>query len=758
MVMKRQNRTHHVGPEKVALLGQSTRLPLPLLVAGSTLIGAASAIAQTEPTRELKPVLVQEKAEAPQGKDALRATDTTTGKGRQLLRDIPQSITVVTERLMDDRNLDTVKDVLHNTAGVTFLAAEGGEEDIRLRGFSMATTGDIYLDGMRDPAFYDRDTFNLDRVDLMRGSASMLFGRGSTGGVANQVSKQPHLMDEHEVSITAGSHNHRRITGDFNVKTGENAAIRVNIMKTRADNNGAGSAVDKEGVALSYRWEIGMPDEYMISLSHLDNRNPKMNYGLPWMRHASQGQADNTLNNQLSPTAYYGMASDRNAGTASMLTLSHLHRFNHDSELKTQFRRGLFTRDQRASTIRSTSTTLDNFSSASVVTRGNQFKIQDVDTVQLQSDLSHKFTAWGFKHEVLAGVDLSRDTKQVYTPRSATQGGVNLTKANTTFGITDDGAWIDEDSRILRKSSGFSSYNIGLYAQNMLHLDQHWKIVGGIRWDRMKGFYENIGIPTSAAGPETITPYQQRIADLSKRAGILYQPDARHSYHASWSTSFNTSGDTYSYNAQTVDTPPEQSRNIELGARLESDDKRMTTRLALFRATKFNERNTDPTLNVAVLSGKRHAQGLEIDVTGLITRQWEIFGSYVWIPAAKVDEAAGNNLSGGNRAGDRPGLTPKHSGTIWATYKPDARWRHGAGLNFRSQQSPADITTPANGVWTAPSWQTLDLMTEYQFNEHYRLKFNLSNVTNKYYADSLYRGHYVPGTGRLLMATLTVKL
>ena len=82
--------------------------------------------------------------EAPAGKDAVRAVETTIGKGKQQLRDIPQSITVVTEKLIDDRNLDTLKDVLHNTAGVTFQAAEGGEEDIRLRGFSLAATGDIF--------------------------------------------------------------------------------------------------------------------------------------------------------------------------------------------------------------------------------------------------------------------------------------------------------------------------------------------------------------------------------------------------------------------------------------------------------------------------------------------------------------------------------------------------------------------------------------------------------------------------------------
>ncbi|MDP1340522.1 TonB-dependent receptor plug domain-containing protein, partial [Klebsiella variicola] len=88
--------------------------------------------------------------------------------------------TIVTEKLIDDRNLDNVKDVLKNTAGISFQAAEGGEEDIKIHGISLQSTGDIFIDGMRDPAFYDRDTFFLDRVELLRGSGALMFGRGSS--------------------------------------------------------------------------------------------------------------------------------------------------------------------------------------------------------------------------------------------------------------------------------------------------------------------------------------------------------------------------------------------------------------------------------------------------------------------------------------------------------------------------------------------------------------------------------------------------
>src|SRR5205085_9280715 len=127
-----------------------------------------------------------------------------------------------------------LKQALHMTGGVTFQAAEGGEEDVRLRGFSLASSGDIYVDGIRDPAFYERDTFSYDRIELLRGSASMLFGRGSTGGVVNQVQKQAFLADASEVNFTAGSNAYMRLTGDCNIKLGDTSALRMKVMKTDA--------------------------------------------------------------------------------------------------------------------------------------------------------------------------------------------------------------------------------------------------------------------------------------------------------------------------------------------------------------------------------------------------------------------------------------------------------------------------------------------------------------------------------------------
>jgi catecholate siderophore receptor len=729
---------------------------MPVLAQSQPQPATPPATASTPAAEASLPSIKVKAAAEPTGKESLRATTTTIGKGKQELRDIPQSVTVVTEKLIDDRNLDTLKDVLKNTSGITFLAAEGGEEDIRLRGFSLQAAGDVFIDGMRDPAFYERDTFFLDRVELLRGSASLLFGRGSSGGAVNQVTKTPRLINENQLDVTLGSFNYKRAVGDFNLKTGESSALRLGAMATKADNDGSGNSLEKYGIAGAFRWGIGERDEFQVSAYHLDNQNG-MNYGIPWIRR-SLTSSEQTLV-PIAPESYFGMASDRNEGHATQLSFSHVHRFSQNVELTTKLRGADYGRDQRAGTVRfaaaalqptGVAVSLDTFGPNTVLTRGTQLKMQDMQTVHAQSDLSAKFSALGVRHELLTGVDFAQEKKQVYAARTAAQGGVNLTKPTTTVGTPDDGASIDEDARVLRTSSEYVSKGYGLYLQDMVQIAPAWKIVAGLRYDKLDGDYTTYAIPNTAAGPETSTAYNMKVSEVSKRAGILYQPSEHMSFHLSGATSFNTSGDAYSLSATNVNIPPEQSINVELGAKLDSADGNFSTRMAIFRSTKLHERNTDPLVNLVTLSGKRHAAGFELDFSGRLTPLWEVYASYLWMPVANIDIG----VAGSEGQGTRPSQTPRHSGTIWSTYKLTPQWRVGGGLTAMSSQTPN--RNPAGIV--SPKYVTADLMAEYAIiPERFTVKANLVNVTDKLYGVALYTGHYIPGPGRMLQVTGSYK-
>ncbi len=742
------------------------RLPIPALLALMASGAAAQSTAPEPKPADTTPVLPAVRAKAaaePTGKETLRATTTSIGKGKQELRDIPQSVTVVTEKLIDDRNVDTLKDALKQTAGIAFQAAEGGEEDIRLRGFSLQASGDIFIDGMRDPAFYERDSFNWDRLELLRGSASMLFGRGSTGGAVNQVSKQPFAMTQHEVSLTLGSGDYLRALADFNLHMGEDAALRINAMVT--DGTQLGARLDKRGIAPTYRWGIGTRNEFQIGAFALRNDNG-MHYGLPWL---TPGASGGDWLWPTDPDNYYGMASDVARSGTTQAFASHIHRFGAGRELKTQVRAAEYTRDQRASAVRfvaaaqqpgGRAVTADTFSDATLLQRSNgtgvQLKTMNMDTVYAQSDYSGRHQWLGLDHSVQTGVDVAHEQFENFGLASTSP---VLAKPRTTVGTPDDSARIDESRRVLVRNRTFTAKGLGAYVQDLMQIAPMWKLLAGLRWDKLDGSYRNLSTaavpPTNPCGVQPLATIERSDSLWSRRVGVLFQPNELQSYHFSYGTSFNTSGDTYQYDAGTVNTPPEKSRNVELGAKIDSAGGNFTTRVALFHSTKYNERNRDvESVNACnyVLSGKRHAAGFELDLTGRITNDWEVYGSYAYIPTARVDASSG--AAGTEAVGSRPGLTPRHSGTIWTTYQIDPRWRVGGGLNARSSDRPVGLAATSQIV--APKFITADLMAEYTLDQ-LSYKLSLTNVTDEHYADFLYRGHYIPGKGRAVQATMTYK-
>jgi catecholate siderophore receptor len=439
--------------------------------------------------------------------------------------------------------------------------------------------------------------------------------------------------------------------------------------------------------------------------------------------------------------------------------MGHTHRFADGGELKSSIRQGRYDRDQRASTIRFfTATGENNISDSTLLTRGTNNKVQDMATTYAQSDYSNKFNWFGVKNEVLTGVDLAHEVFHNYNV-AALPAGVTLDKntPRTTIGSPNDGTgWVDESARLKRQAAGFDAKALGLYFQDLAQIAPNWKLLGGLRWDYFKGRYQTFQTADSATVPVGTQLTDRGRSDKlwSKRLGVLYQPNDAMSYYASWGTSFNTSGDTYQYDDQSKNTPPEGSENYEIGGKLDWFAGRLSTRVAAFYSIKTNERNrdSDSAAEQSVLSGQRHAAGLELELAGRITPAWEVFGSYAWIPSAKIDKVApGATTISGELEGQRPSMTPRHSGTIWTTYQVTPQWRIGGGLNARSSQTPN--RNPVGIV--VPHYVTGDLLAEYTVSDAVSFKLNVNNVTNKLYADSLYTGHYIPGAGRMVYLTMT---
>lgn len=768
------------------------------------LAASVSSWAQTTPAASggtLDTVTVTDTAEV-QGKDQLQTKKTNIGKGTQDIRDIPQSINVITEKLIDEAKLNTLREALHYSAGITFAATENGtDQDIRLRGFPVATVGDLLIDGMRDPSQYDRDTFNLERIEVLRGSASMIFGRGSTGGVINQVTKKPLLADQTDVEGTLGSRGFYRTTVDLNKRLGEESAFRLNAMWNKASNGGA--KIDKYGIAPSYSWGIGSRDEFNVGLFHLNVDNVPMSAvrwvptGLKTFTYNAQARApvlsDISTLAPVKPGDFYGTTADKLLGKATYASASWTHRFDEGGELRTQLRTGVFDRNQWSTSAGFGSTlqpaTMANFSDYTTVIRNGLTPRKDrYKGTYLQSDYTKEFSWGSTKHQIIAGIDASNESADRSQNNAyffnALRGPALGARANTLVGTPNDGMGLIGTmlEPIYRPSSAYSAKSVGIYFQDLVEVTPHWKILGGVRYDRLSGDFRQFNYTNPAcARPSNILPRETSANCTGKRenytpgspfptevnthlsqgawsyrAGVLFQPSATQSYHLSYSTSFNASADTYQYvSPQTAATPPEKSRNIELGAKLDWLDGKLSTRAAIFRTEKTNERTTDSDFagSTYLLSGKRHSQGLEIDVVGRLTPQWEVYLSYSYIPKATIDRAGSNPAPG--LIGSRVGLTPKHSGAAWVSYQATPKFRVAGGIRGASENRPLQGTTGAASLSSStPGYVVGDLMFEYKFNPDLYAQLNIGNVTNKRYGDQLYPGFAILGAPRSVMLTV----
>jgi catecholate siderophore receptor len=746
--------------------------PRPLLPLGAAAAGfglvMASAMAQTPPAparpaaeATLPEVRVKAKAESEEKtKENLQTTTSAIGRAQQDIRDIPQSLTVMTEKLLDDARLDTLRQALHYTAGITFAATENGtDQDIRLRGFPIATTGDLLIDGMKDPSQYDRDAFNYDRIEVLRGSASMLFGRGSTGGVVNQVNKQPRLIDATELSTTLGTGGYARFTGDFNLKLGESVAARLNVMGTTADNRGP--AIDKQGVAPTLRWGIGERDEFSVGLFHLKVNNVPMSS----LRYLGGSVAD-----RIPARNFYGTDSDYTRGEATYGMASWIHRFAGGAELRTQWRSGSFKRATWGTTAGycgavltaagtcpagAPAVTAASLGNATALTRSGLAPRQDdIDGSYFQSDYSQRLTLGGRVHQLQAGIDGAYEKADRFGAFGAV--GTNYNKGGTTVGTPDDGRTTPA-LPAYRKTSDYAAHSFGAYAQDLVALTPQWKLLGGLRFDRFKAGMGQITY--DAAGAVATTPASRLSYPSlwSSRAGVLYQPTAWQSYHLSYGTSFNTSADTYQYTTQQIaSVGPEKSRNIELGAKLDWLEGELSTRVAVFRTEKTNERTTDSDFagTFPVLSGRRHTQGVEFDVVGRITPRLETYLSYSYIAEARIDKV-GTAATG---AGSPVGLTPRHSGAAWLGYQVLPALRIAGGARGASTNRPLQGTSGAASTTAkAPGYVAFDAMVEYALNPKASLQLNVSNLTDKVYGDQLYPGFYTPGEARAVKLGLGLK-
>ena len=353
-----------------------------------------------EPAKNLPTVDVKADADKP---DGVRATATRVGKTLQDPHEIPQAITTVTGALMEQQHVGSLKEALRNVSGLSFNAAEGGRagDNINLRGFY--TFGDLYLDGIRDTAQYNRETFNLEQVDVLRGAGAMLFGRGQAGGVINQVSKTPLRLEQYKFTGSKGTQGFQEVTADINKPINDTTALRVNVMQRDEGSwrsnpvTGTQPEVHRKGVAVSLGLNLRTDNQFWINYQRsTTNDNP--DYGVSF-------DAATRAPGTILPTSYFwNNQNNFDQSKTGLTTLINEYRFSPDSQLRTQLRSAEYDRSYWARTPNLTTPP-----NALGGIGGNQTRTSNYKTTTLQSDFNTKFTALGMKHEALLGFEYLKE-------------------------------------------------------------------------------------------------------------------------------------------------------------------------------------------------------------------------------------------------------------------------------------------------------------------------------------------------------------
>ncbi len=649
------------------------------------------------------------------------------------LVETPQSITLVPQKVMKDQGVTTLREALRNVSGISLSAGEGGfqGDNLTIRGF--ASRSDFFLDGMRDFGSYFRDPFNTEQVEVLKGPASIMFGRGSTGGIVNQQSKKPDLKGFVAGTLSLGTDLTRRLTVDVNQALpflNDTTAFRINLMGTESDVAERDVAHNRRyGIAPSISFGVGTSTRTDISFLHQSEDN-KPDYGLPFL-FSRPAPVDRTN--------YYGFKNGNFLKTdAEVLTAKVEHDFNEHFTLRNQLRYGHYDRDVRISEARVPAATALGTPASAISVDRNQITAKSTESALLNDlSLTSKFSTGIIKHTVVSGFEASRETS---TPTRTSYAGVP-----TTGLVNPDPNQAFVGTPTVTSIVKAKAATVALYLMDTMKIGKKWEVQGGIRWDHVDSDYDQTVAPAAS--------FNRTDDAFSWRGSLLFKPIPKGSAYFSYGTSFNPSIEGLSLAANNANLSPEKNRTFEIGTKWDLFKDRLGFSGAIFRNEKTNARTVDPTnplLNV--LTGKQKVDGFEFAASGNPTKKWKIISSYTFLDSEILDS---------NRAGEEGNKlqnTPTHTFNIWSTYELPLNFEVGAGLKFVSSRN-VGISAEANTglIKQVPSYVTADAMAKYKINSKIDVQLNAYNLTNKLYFDGLHPNHIIPGPGRTFLLSSNFK-
>jgi catecholate siderophore receptor len=673
----------------------------------------------------------------------------------------PQTVNVVTQTLIREQNSGTVAEALRNVAGITFRAGEGGNQGDTpyIRGFS--AQNDVFRDTVRDPGWYTRDTFAVDAVEVYKGPASFLFGRGSTGGVINLISKLPQERTFVEGSGTVNSGPGMRATVDANGKmtdTGYGPVwARVVAMGQLYDIPGRDHvSVNRYGVSPSIMWKPTADTK--LTLWHIYQHDFSIpDYGIPFLS-AAWG-----FPRVVAPVprgTWYGILSGPTPDTeivdSNITTLRLEHNFSSGLKFMNTTRYNQVDRLQR-NVFPEPNANVPAPPNLNADMAMNRAEVNVTNTqFANQSELRANFwTGPIFEHTVVGALDYSVETRNFVRNQYANPGVTTITPTN----FIDPNPW-RFGGFIQPPASNQLLYgkatDVAAYIADQIKITKWFELLGGVRAENY-----NFVQDAPLAGPDPRVKHLESNNNLvSWRVGAVFHPTKNTSIYAMKGTSFNPSADNLSIAVGTTAAgnlnafalaalPPEKTETTEVGAKADVLDNKLALQTAVFHTVKTNMRVPDPSNNsVTVLAGAVTADGFEASAAGNITKEWAVITTLAYIHARVTKTLSPAQL------GAEPVNTPTWAYSLWTTYDVTPKLQIGGGAFYTGQWwSDLATTAPANSAYVPAYWR-FDAMAAYKLSPKVTLQFNIYNLTDKFYAAAAYTNWFMPGPSRTFALTV----
>jgi len=654
-----------------------------------------------------------------------RADSTPLPRSPFTAAEAPQSVTIVPRVVMEERQATTVRDALRNVTGISLAAGEGGfsGDNLTLRGFS--ARGDFFIDGIRDLGQYTRDSFFLESVDVLKGPSSVIFGRGSTGGVINQTTRLPLPVTQGEMWLSAYTPMGLRSTADVNVRAGEIAA-RIVAMGTRINASERDHVFNERwGVFPSITFGMGTPTTLTLSWLHQEERNMP-DYGLPYFQGRPLRVATHT---------FYGLdQTDREHTLTDIFTARLEHRFSEDLSVRNTFRWANWSREISATAPRIVAGTVANgITPASLINRQPQVRNGFDSLIVNQTEATVRFNTFGLRHELLAGVEFGRESSE--TTRFNQTGRPS---ANLLFPDFRDTGLI---TTTFNSDIKTIANTIALYAVDRIFLGEMFELILGGRWDSFEAEQTNRG---------TRQIFERTDREFTWRTALVFKPIPGLRTYIAAGTSFNPSAEALTLAANNANLEPETATTYELGASYDVFD---GLRLAgsIFRIEKRNARTSDPANStLQVLDGIVRVDGFEIQAVGRITPQWNVLAGYTYLHS---DIVRSNNPA---EVGKEFANVPPHSVSLWTTFDLPLGFQIGGGLSFVDRRFANTTNTTRVPGYTrfdaAVAWTPEDGPLK-----GLRLQLNALNLGDARTYETVYTGHVVPGTGRTFILSAAAR-